>query len=90
MCLLQSVPFLEYFETRNSGKNQFYYSKTAGHCDLATFIPSVVSEAGTNHAYYLCGPSTFMQEAAHALVQSGVPRSQIKWEAFSPQLSCPV
>jgi len=85
-----SAPFYAHFEEKNAGKNQFIFTETGGRPDMAAVSASLVKEGGLDHRYYVCGPTGFMQKTVHGLVAAGVPRSQIVWEAFSPQLSCPV
>lgn len=85
-----SAPFYDYFESINGGNNQYYFTESDGRPNLETVSKSLVEEAGTDCKYYLCGPTAFMIGMAHGLVACGVKREDLKWEAFSPQLSCPV
>ena len=41
-------------------------------------VPTLDSE------YYLCGPPPFMESVYHGLIESGVPETQIYYEAFGP------
>lgn len=90
-----SVPFYDHFVANNAGKNTFLYSKD-GRPDMKAEMSALVKELaattsdGVVHKYYVCGPTSFMQSTVHALVGAGVPKEQIVWEAFAPQLSCPV
>lgn len=84
-----AVPFLNHFNTINAGRNAFYFSQN-GRPKADNIVGSVISEVGADHRYYICGPPTFMRDVVHSLVAHQVPRDRIHWEAFSPQLSCPV
>ena len=85
-----SVPFYDHFESVNAGNNQYYFTQNGGRPSTEDIAKSLVEETGADCMYYICGPTSFMQGMAHALVASGVQRGDLKWEAFSPQLSCPV
>ncbi|CAM9422630.1 unnamed protein product, partial [Ectocarpus fasciculatus] len=82
-----SVPFHDHFESVNAGNNQYYYTEQSGRPSTEDIAKSLVGETGPDCMYYICGPTSFMQGMAHALVASGVQRADLKWEAFSPQLS---
>jgi nitric oxide dioxygenase len=84
-----AVPYYQHFETHNAGKNQWLFS-AQGRPDMAAVTAALVKEAGANHRFYVCGPTSFMKDAVHGLIAAGVPRASIVWEAFAPQLSCPV
>ena len=84
-----NVPFLDFFESTNSGKNTFHYS-SQGRPNVPAMIQELIQKTGSDNMFYLCGPPLFMRDCAHALVKGGVSTSNFVWEAFSPQLSCPV
>ena len=84
-----AVPFFDYFESVNAGGNQYYYSEE-GRPAASDISKALVAEVGVDNMFYLCGPPSFMQSMAHGLVAGGVERGNIKWEAFSPQMACPV
>jgi ferredoxin-NADP reductase len=84
-----SVPFLDFFESTNIGKNTFYYTSQC-RPNVPAIIQELIQKTGTNNKFYMCGPPLFMRDCAHALGKGGVSSSNIAWEAFSPQLSCPV
>ena len=84
-----AVPFHAHFEEVNKDKNQFVYTE-GGRPDMTELATNLVKEVGVENHFYVCGPTSFMKDIVHALVAASVPRAQIVWEAFSPQLSCPV
>ncbi len=84
-----NVPFLDFFESTNSGKNTFHYT-SQGRPNVPATIHELIQKTGTDNMFYICGPPLFMRDCAHALGKGGVSSSKIAWEAFSPQLSCPV
>ncbi len=52
-----------------------------GHCGvdlISTCLPS------NNYEFYMCGPPPMMNAIAPALLEWGVPRNKIKFEAFGP------
>jgi nitric oxide dioxygenase len=86
-----AVPFFAHFEETNPGKNTYFYSNDgANRPVVADIVKSVVESNGTDNDFYLCGPPSFMMGIAHALVASGVAMDNVKWEAFSPQMACPM
>ncbi|CAE7402043.1 hmp [Symbiodinium microadriaticum] len=87
----EAVPFRSYFEVANPGRNQYYFTEKTGRPDAAEIIvKTFIRDHGAEFTFYVCGPTTFMQEIAHSLVAEGIAMRDIKWEAFSPQLACPM
>jgi nitric oxide dioxygenase len=84
-----AVPFYDYFESTNAGGNQYCFTEE-GRPTTADIAKALVAEEGADSTFYMCGPTSFMQGMAHGLVANGVERGNVKWEAFSPQMSCPV
>jgi nitric oxide dioxygenase len=87
-----SVPFKTFFEANNVGKNTFYYSgnQSESRPDAAAIAATLVADVGLNNQFYLCGPPLFMHGIAKGLKNNKVSGDNIHWEAFGPQLSCPV
>ena len=86
----EAVPFRDYFESINPGLNKYYYTQKEGRPVTSEITKELTSGEQTDAVYYICGPTAFMQGIAHGLVASGVTRDRIIWEAFSPQMACPV
>ncbi len=84
-----NVPFLDFFESANPGKNSWHYT-SQGRPKVPAIMQELIQKTGNDNMFYICGPPLFMRDCAHALGKSGVLSSKIAWEAFSPQLSCPV
>jgi nitric oxide dioxygenase len=84
-----TVPFYDFFEENNAGKNSFYYTME-GRPDLGEVVNTLVDEVGIEPLFYVCGPPPFMQSIAKLLHIKGVTMERIKWEAFGPQISCPM
>ena len=59
-------------------KSDFYH---AGHVDLALLQHVLPS---SSFEFYVCGPPAMMNSLVPALVEWGVPKSRIKFEAFGP------
>lgn len=85
-----AVPFYDHFEEVNTGNNQYYFTEKLGRPVVNDIASALVNEVGADCMYYLCGPTSFMGGMAHGLIAAGVKKENLKWEAFSPQLSCPV
>ena len=83
------IPFMDFFESTNSGKNTFHYT-AQGRPNVSAIIQELIEKTGTDNMFFVCGPPLFMRDCAHALGKGGVSSSKIAWESFSPQLSCPV
>ena len=47
-------------------------------------LNEVAGPLGTNFRAYICGPTLLVESAANALVQIGVPPSQVRTERFGP------
>ncbi|WP_374657871.1 2Fe-2S iron-sulfur cluster-binding protein [Inhella sp.] len=52
-----------------------------GHLDVALLQRSL---GAGRHLYYLCGPAAMMQSLVPALLASGVPQQDLRYEAFGP------
>ena len=85
-----SAPFYSLFETNLKDKNEYYFTADGKRPAAADIITKLVAEVGTERVFYVCGPTSFMVDIAHELIAQYVSKENIKWEAFSPQLSCPV
>lgn len=78
------------FRQRFAGSDcqvQVHYTRREGRPprDLAAKLAKAV---GTDHHWFICGPSSFMCDAMRSLVGAGVAADHIHHEAFAPQL-CP-
>lgn len=88
---VDSIPFRAHFEKQNAGKNVFVLTQDGqGRPNLGQLTINLVEDLGTEPVFYVCGPTSFLQDAVHGLLNAGIPKNQIAWEAFAPQLSCPV
>lgn len=86
-----SIPFLAHFEKHNAGKNVFFFTGDGqGRPDIGQVIANLTEELGVEPVFYVCGPTSFMRDVVHGLLSANIPKNQIAWEAFAPQLSCPV
>lgn len=86
---LEQVPFRAHFDQNFKDKTEYLFS-SGGRPSVKTIADNAMKSAAAGTKYYLCGPPSFMGGVAKELRNAGVPSDCIVWEAFSPQLSCPV
>lgn len=87
----RNVPFYDHFEDSNPDRNIYYFTNDGKNRPATIDIAnSLIATIGLNNDFYVCGPPSFMRGIAHDLVAGGVARTSIKWEAFSPQMACPM
>ena len=86
---LETVPFKDHFEQNYKAKTNFMFS-AGGRPAPKDVVAKAMASAADNTKYYMCGPPGFMMNVAKELRVAGVANDNIVWEAFAPQMSCPV
>lgn len=67
----------------------FKYTEDGGRPKAADFVADIVTQVGTSHGFYLCGPQRWMSEMRAALTAAGA--TSVRYECFGPEGSgCPM
>jgi ferredoxin-NADP reductase len=72
---------------------KIFYTLTRSHPDNwtgytrridAAMLQEIAAPLGKNVRVFICGPTALVENAANALVQIGIPATNVKTERFGP------
>jgi len=83
----ESHPHVDHFQDWED-RQLFRYTSANGQTDPKVLAAEIKKRVGVSHGFYLCGPPLWMAGMKEALTSLNV--GNVYFEAFMPQLGCPV